>query len=227
MLATPQPATPEHPTEGFRSVALPCATNRPLRVYLPSDYQPKYAYPLVVIFHDAGACEDHAARLVPILSRRNYVAACMRGPVQLDRQLDGRPVFGWGETADRGTQAALTHALSSYSVHPDRVYLIGVGQGATAAFHLAATRPVAGVVTLNGKLPPCELPNGLRVFIGHGSTNPTVPLAEARATATRLRKAGAMVRLSRYATAGLLHSEMLRDANHWIMTQVIGQKSRE
>jgi phospholipase/carboxylesterase len=54
MPATTPRATAEHPAEGFRSVALPSAPTRPLRVYLPTDYQPKYAYPLVVLFHGAG-----------------------------------------------------------------------------------------------------------------------------------------------------------------------------
>ena len=49
-------------------IVLPAAPERPLRVYLPTDYQPKYAYPLVVLFHADGECEEHAVRLVPLLS---------------------------------------------------------------------------------------------------------------------------------------------------------------
>jgi phospholipase/carboxylesterase len=228
MPATTHHATAEHPAEGFRSVALPSAPNRPLRVYLPTDYQPKYAYPLVVLFHDAGESEEHAARLVPLLSRRNYVAACLRGPVALGRRPDGRPTFAWGEKADRGAQAALAHALASYSVHAGRVYLVGLGEGASAAYRLAASRRVAGVAALNGPAPAeCPLARGLRVFLAHGSANPVVPVAQAQLAAARLREAGAAVRLTRYAAAHRLHADMLRDANHWIMTQVIGQKAGE
>jgi phospholipase/carboxylesterase len=228
MPATTHTASAEHPAEGFRSVALPSAPNRPLRVYLPTDYQPKYAYPLVVLFHGAGECEERAARLVPLLSRRNYVAACVRGPVALGRRPDGRPAFGWGEVADRGSRAALAHALASYSVHPDRVYLLGVGEGAAAAYRLAAARRVAGVVALNGTPPAGELlVAGLRMFLAHGGANPLVPPSAARAAAARLREAGATVRFTRYAASGRIHPDMLRDANHWIMAQVVGQKSRE
>jgi phospholipase/carboxylesterase len=228
MPATTHAATAEHPAEGFRSLALPSAPNRPLRVYLPTDYQPKYAYPLVVLFHDAGECEEHAARLVPLLSRRNYVAACLRGPVALGRRPDGRPAFGWAGKVDRGIHAALAHVLANYSVHAGRVYLVGVGEGASAAYRLAATRRVAGVVALNGT-PPVECPpaRGLRAFLAHGSANPVVPAAAARLAAARLRGAGATVRLTRYDDAHRLRPEMLRDANHWIMTQVIGQKAGE
>lgn len=65
------------------------------------------------------------------------------------------------------------------------------------------------------------------MLIAHGTANPVVPLADARRAAARLRDAGATVRLSRYAASHRLHGDMLRDANHWIMTQVIGQKAGE
>ena len=84
---------------------LPAVPHRPVRVYLPTDYQPKYAYPLLVIFHADGECEEHAARLVPLLSRRNYVALCVRGSVPLGPRGDGRPVFGWSGKADCGVKS--------------------------------------------------------------------------------------------------------------------------
>jgi phospholipase/carboxylesterase len=227
MPATTSHATAEHPVEGFRSVVLPFAPNRPLRVYLPTDYQPKYAYPLVALFHASGESEEHAARLVPFLSRRNYVAVCIRGSVSLGSRADGRPAFGWAEKSDRGAKAALTHSLATYSVNPDHVYLVGVGEGVSAAYRLALSRRdrVAGVVALNGTLPQNDIPaNSLRVLIAHGTANPVVPLAEVRVATARLTASGAAVRLNRYAGAHRVHADMLRDANHWIMSQVTGKR---
>jgi phospholipase/carboxylesterase len=230
MPATTSHATAEHPAEGFRSVVLPFAPGRPLRVYLPTDYQPKYAYPLVVVFHADGECEEHAARLVPIISRRNYVAMCVRGPVPLGRRPDGRPAFGWGRTADRGAKAALAHVLATYSVHPDRVFLVGAGEGASAAHRLALSRRglAAGVVSLNGTLPAADIrTNNLRVMLAHGTANSLVPFADARRAATRLTASGATVRLDRHATSHRVHPAMLRDANHWIMSQITGKAETE
>ncbi len=224
--------TAEHPVEGFRSVALPGHPTRPFRVYLPTDYQPKYAYPLVVLFHADGECEEHAARLVPLLSRRNYIALCLRGPANLSTRSDGRPAFGWAGLTDRGACAALTYTATEYNVHPGRVFLLGVAEGATAALRFGHALgsfksrrgqrlAAAGVVALNGTLPKGRVPaRDLRVLIGHGTANPVVPLAEARRGADRLTAAGAEVRLTRYPTSRRVHADMLRDANRWIMTQV-------
>src|ERR1700722_14844159 len=73
----------DRPTEGFTTTYLLSEPDRPVRLFLPADYQPKYAYPLVVAFHANGGDEDVAARLIPSLSRRNYIAACPRATVPL------------------------------------------------------------------------------------------------------------------------------------------------
>lgn len=223
MPATIPHETAEHPVEGFRAVALPTAPTRPARVYLPTDYQPKYAYPLVVLFHAEGACESRTVRLVPQLSRRNYVALCLRGGAARGLRSDGRHAFGWDTGTDRGARGAMAHAMSEYSIHPNRVFLIGVGEGAAAAcrFGLALGDRVSGVVALNGTFPTDPVPeNKLRILIAHGSANPVVPFAEARRAASRLTAAGAAVRVSRYATSQRVHADMLRDANRWIMAQI-------
>lgn len=216
-----------HPAEGFHPVAVPGAPGRPVRVYLPTDYQPKYAYPLVVLFHAEGECEEHAVRLVPQLSRRNYIVLCLRGSVKLGARSDGRPAFGWGDgTPDRGTKAALAFVMKHFSVHTDRVFLVGVGEGSTAAYRLGLEMSdrVAGVVALNGRLPKGRVrANKLRVLIGHGTANPVVPVAEARRAATALTRAGATVRVTRYATSHRAHPDMFGDANRWIMAQVMGK----
>jgi phospholipase/carboxylesterase len=213
-----------------RSHRAHCASHNELRervarVYLPTDYQPKYAYPLVVLFHADGESEDHTARLVPQLSRRNYVALCLRGSVKRGLRSDGRPAFGWGATTDRVAKAALAHVLAEYSINPNRVFLIGVGEGAAAACRFARTARVAGVVALNGAFPIDRVQeNNLRVLIAHGSSNPVVSFAEARRAANRLTASGASVRVSRYATSQRVQVEMLRDANRWIMAQIADTK---
>jgi phospholipase/carboxylesterase len=220
------------PSEGFHTAFLPDHPDRPVRLFLPSDYQPKYAYPLVVLFHADGGDEDTAARLMPMLSRRNYIAACPRGTVALGCGLNGRPGFAWGDDvrADDYLLAAVAHARREFHVHTERVYLIGVGEGATAAYRvgLAMADVVAGVVAINGRMPkPSGRPlftlqamRGLRVFIGHGTNNPVVPVAEARRARRLLHSTGAEVHFQSYATTHRVHPDMLRDVNRWIMDAV-------
>jgi phospholipase/carboxylesterase len=220
------------PSEGFHTAFLPEHPDRPVRLFLPSDYQPKYAYPLVVLFHADGGDEDSAARLVPLLSRRNYIAACPRGPVALGCGPTGRPGFAWDKEArsDEYLLAAVAHARREFHVHTERIYLIGLGEGAGAAYRLglAMADSVAGVVALNGRLPrPAGRPlfrlqamRNLRVFIGHGANNPVIPITASRLASRLLHSAGAEVRFQSYSTTHRIHPDMLRDVNRWIMDAV-------
>jgi phospholipase/carboxylesterase len=216
----------DHPAEGFRPVTVPGVTARPARLYLPTDYQPKYAYPLVVLFHADGECEDRAARLVPQLSRRNYIVLCLRGPVNVGARADGRPAFGWADKADAGARRAIAHVAKQFSVHTGRVFLVGIGEGATAAYRLGLEMGdrAAGVVLLNGQLPKGRVrANSLHALVAHGSANPVVPASEATRTAKALSRSGATVQVARYATAARVSPDMLADANRWIMAQVMGK----
>jgi phospholipase/carboxylesterase len=219
------------PTEGFTTAFLPADPRRPVRLFLPSDYQPKYAYPLVVLLHADGNDEDSAARLAPQLSRRNYIAACPRGPVALGCGPTGRPAFAWhADSQDDHLLEVVAHARREYHVHSERVYFVGVGEGATVALRLglALADCVAGVVALNGRMPEPECRplarlkavRGVRVFVGHGASNPVVPVASARKAARLLAAAGAEVRLTTYPAAHRVTDDMLRDVNRWIMSAV-------
>jgi phospholipase/carboxylesterase len=223
----------DRPTEGFTTTLLPSAPDRPVRLFLPADYQAKYAYPLVVLFHGDRSDEDAAARLIPGLSRRNYIAACPRGSLALGSGTSGRPQFSWDQTRSRVDDYLLetvAQVQRDYHVHAERIYLVGVGSGAAIAYRLglALADEIAGVVVLNGQLP---LPTNRsrralhsvchwRVFIGHGLNNPIVPYSSARRATRLFHSAGAEVRLTGYPTTQRTHPDMLRDVNRWIMGAV-------
>ena len=212
--------------EGFYTTHLPARPDAPVRTFLPTNYQPKYAYPLVVLLHGDGGGEEHAARLAPLLSRRNYVCVGLRGTANVGPRDDGRTAFGWGGTdlqlADY-LRAAIAHTRQSYAIHPGRVYLLGVCEGADVAYRAGLRMPgeVAGVVALNGRLAvrPGRV-RGLRVMVGHGAANPVVAHAAAQRDARRLATAGADVRFLSYPTTHKLHPDMLRDVNRWIMAGI-------
>jgi phospholipase/carboxylesterase len=215
------------PTEGFVTAHLPAHPERPVRLFLPSDYQPKYAYPLVVLLHGHGGDEETAARFAPQLSRRNYIAACPRGGLALGPGTTGRHGFGWSDSDTRLKKYLLgivAHTRREYHVHAERVYLVGIGEGAAVAYRLglALADRVAGVVALNGRLPQSGLKaiRGLRVFVGHGANNPAVRVSTARKAARMLNTAGAEVRFQAYPTTHRIDDDMLRDVNRWIMGTV-------
>jgi len=193
-------------------------------MFLPSDYQPKYAYPLVILFHADGADEDSAARLAPLLSRRNYVVACPRGPVALGPGASGRPGYVWRDSSkDAYLADVLAHSREKYHIHSKRLYLVGVGEGAAVAYRFGLTlgEAVGGVVALNGELPlGRKTSRGLQMFVGHGVSNPVVPVAVARRSSRLLTATGANVRFQTYPTTDRINQDMLRDVNRWIMGTV-------
>lgn len=220
----------DRPAGGFTTTTVPAAPDRPVRTFLPDDYQPRYPYPLVVVFHPRGGSEEQAVRLAAKLSRRNYIALGLRGPEAVGPRLDGRPGFGWAADDDAAEDyflSAVEQTRRAYHVHSERVFLAGVGEGAAAAYRLGlrlADR-IAGVIALNGAIPE---PNGrplfrlaavrnLPVFIGHGIANAVVPYTTARRDFRLLYAAGADVRLAGYPTTHKLHPHMLGDVNRWIM----------
>jgi phospholipase/carboxylesterase len=218
--------------EGFYTSEVPQSGRRPVRTFLPTGYEPNYAYPLLVFFHGHGGSEEQILRLAPRLSRRNYICIGLRGPQVLGARADGRVGYSWGADArcDAAIEdyvlGAIEQTRRNYHVHSERIYLAGFCEGATLAYRLALTFPekLAGVIALNGALPrqggPLLRPAAirqLRVLIGHGIANAVIPLSMARDDFRLLYTAGVSVRMHTYPATHRLHPDMLRDINRWIM----------
>lgn len=63
--------------------------------FIPRQYEPNYAYPLLVSFHSRGSDEEQLVRAMPALSWRNYVGLALRGPEPIVKR-DRLVGFGWG-----------------------------------------------------------------------------------------------------------------------------------
>ncbi len=219
------------PAEGFYSSEIAAPKPLPVRTFLPVNYEPRYAYPLVVFFHAQGGNEEQILRLAPRLSRRNYISIGLRGPICLGTKPSGEKRFSWGDGAtDSLVEDYMIRAVEQtrlhYHVHSERIYLAGFAEGATVAYRLGLTFPekLGGVIALNGIMPRfggplLRLPDvrSLRVFIGHGIANSILPLSMARRDARLLYTAGLDVEMNTYPTTHKLHRDMLRDVNRWII----------
>ncbi len=170
----PRPKLPE----GMFHVVLPRGA---YGVYVPDNYEPNYAYPVLVLMHGRGKSEKHMLRLGPKISRRNYVAVALRGPDRIGVRRTGKPAFSWTQYARREldftrwgrierkllsacrdcwylhdyVREVLGRLGEELSLDMRRVYLIGHGEGGAAALRLALGIPAyyAGVAVLNGWLP--------------------------------------------------------------------------
>ena len=200
-----------------------------MRTFLPTGYEPRYPYPLLVLFHGHGGSEDRIL-LAPRLSRRNYIYQ-PAGPQTLAAH-DGRLRYGWGvagefdELMEDYVLQAIEQTRRNYHVHSERIFLAGICEGATLAYRLGLQFPerFGGVISLNGLLPRERRPlfrwptiRQLRVFMGHGIANAYAPLSLARKDQRLLYTAGLEVHLQTYLTNHRLHPDMLRDINRWIM----------
>ncbi len=213
-------------------------TTGPQRVltFMPTGFESTYEYPLIVFFHRDGSSERSIMKLVPHLSRRNFICMGLRGMVPMYRN-DGRLRYSWDVDAGLTTEledyvfAALDDAYDRLPVHAERMFLAGVGEGATQAYRLAFSyqEKFAGVIALNGQLPRrgplwrLQQTRRLPIFLGHGRDNPRVSLAAAKQDHQLLYTAGMNVQFASYPTADRLHPDMLRDVNRWTMKLVTGE----
>lgn len=220
------------PAEGFYNSEVQSPQSWPVRTFLPTGYEPGYAYPLLVFFHGYGSDEKQIMHLAPRLSRRNFICIGLRGPQAVGVRSDGEVGYAWG--ADDGFDVqleeyvfqAIDMTCETYNIHSDRIYLAGFCEGASLAYRLGLTFPekIAGIISLNGAMtrhnrPLLRLPDirKLRIFIGHGIANALMPLSLAKSDHKLLYTAGLNVNWQTYLTNHRLHPDMLRDINRWVI----------
>src|SRR5207237_2382298 len=83
------------PAEGFYTSEVQSPSRLPIRTFLPTGYEPNYAYPLLVFFHGHGGSDEQVLRLAPRLSRRNFIYIGIRGTHLLGHRAEGRLGYGW------------------------------------------------------------------------------------------------------------------------------------
>jgi phospholipase/carboxylesterase len=226
----------DRPAGGGPTIQPPADPVLPVRTFLPDQYEPRYPYPLVVLFHDRGGNEDQVLRLAPRVSAQNFIYISLRGPEQLGKRADGRPACGWAHP-DAATmfpeyvRLAVEMTRQTYHIHSERIYLAGVNEGCDAAFRAAfgLGDRIAGLIALNGAMPRptpgvplfrFDALRNLRVFLGHGVANLGCPRATAERDYRLLYAAGADVHTRTYPTSHKVHADMLRDVNRWIIGNV-------
>ncbi len=221
------------PEEGFYTSQVEASRPLPIRTFAPIGYEPRYPYPLIVFLHGHGGNEEQVLRLAPRVSRRNYVAIGLRGPVCTGTNRKGALGFSWGDPShfpaiEDYLFGAIQQTRLHYHIHSERIFLAGFGEGATMAYRMGLQFPdkFGGVISLNGHMPRQDRPllrlpeaRPLQVFIGHGIANSVVPLNRANEDRRLLWSAGLEVEMHNYATTHRLHKDMLRDVNRWIITR--------
>jgi phospholipase/carboxylesterase len=133
------------------------------------------------------------------------------------------------DAVEEGTFTAIRQLRSSLHVHSERIFLVGIGEGAAVAYRLGLAYPerFAGVVALNGWLPGAATRplarlracRDLRVLVVHGEWNGRAPIDRARRDVALLRAAGLHVAFQSYPCANRLTAPMLSDVDTWLIHQ--------
>ncbi len=202
----------------------------PLATFLPVNYEPAYAYPLIVWLHSPGSSERELPQVMRHVSVQNFLAVGPRGSVKREGNH-----WAWSQTAEgiAAAESSVAEAIESaadrFRVHTDRVFIAGVGSGGTMALRLALQRPewFAGAVSLDGPLPKGHQPLSrvnvarevpLLLSASRESKGYTQPLL--CSDLALLHSAGCRVAIRQYPGDDDLTTAMLADVNRWIMEQV-------
>jgi phospholipase/carboxylesterase len=244
----PCPGESEAPESSPAEVILSCDTaassrvcartrrvSRPRGVFVPQNYEPNYAYPLIVWLHDAGRSEREIAEVLPRISMRNYLGLAPRGTAraQGDSQNDDR--FAWSRS-DRSCVAfqdelcaGVRQLRRDFHVHTERVFLIGAGDGGTMAWDLFLSRPewFAGVAVLGGRFPLRQRPlrrfrqlQGRRLFLSSDGRD-AGEMVRAKRVGRLMHNAGLDVSL-RTHSGNRSSRSLLRQIDRWIMQGIGG-----
>jgi phospholipase/carboxylesterase len=130
------------------------------------------------------------------------------------------------DVLEEGVFSAIRQTRRALHVHSERIYLVGIGEGAAVAYRLGLSYPerFAGVVAINGWVPAGFRPlarlkacRELRILVVHGEWNARVPVRATRRDVATLRAAGLRVAFQSYPCAHRLTSPMLADVDTWLI----------
>jgi len=212
--------------------------SRPRTFFLPSRYEAKYRYPLIVWLHNDGFNEHQITHVAPHISTRNYIGVGIRGSMAIDAC--GQR-FAWSTTpaavsrCEDAVWQAIDDASDRYSVHPDRIFIAGYGEGATMARRIAFQRSsqFAGCIALGGRIPRggsvlsnLSSARNLKNFWAVAIQNAAISQSHFDDDIRLAADARLRLEVRKYTTDDEMVTEVLGDVNTWMMKIVTGEDSR-
>lgn len=200
-------------------------------VYVPETYEPAYAYPVIVWLHDDGDNEQKMLEWMPTVSDRNYIGLSLQAPFPEVCKETGTVGYNWSndqaqfESLQTEVYESLCQLRKSLHVHSERIYLAGVGAGATAATRLCLSNPewFAGIIAVDGRTPKMDRMlakyrkmQHLRILLSGMNNEPTIHYERAE-LATLMHNAGAEVQQLDYPHGNPESLDVLLDIDRFIM----------
>lgn len=199
-------------------------------LFVPLQYEKKYAYPLIVWLHADGQSASQVQDVMLELSIRNYVAVAPQSP-----HGDSRKGYFWDqdwdtiEYAQQAVSSAIDMAALRCNINFDRIFIAGLGSGGTMAFRLGLSQPqrFAGIMSIDGPLPTEQSPlrdwsrcRNLPVYWTQGRTSTQFNQNLLCDQLRLLHIAGFNVNLRQYPEIKATCPQMMADLNRWIMEKI-------
>ena len=205
------------------------------------------APPLLVMLHGYGSDEADLLGLADLLDPRLRVLS-LRAPIPLDMggyawfplEIAGEGVAGDYEEAERSLAQLAGHldaVLAEQGHGAGETLVLGFSQGGAMALELLLARPeaVAGVAFLSGLWSKQRMPGdparraavkGKPVLQTHGTGDPLIPLADARATRGLLEELEVDLTWREYPMGHQIDEDCLRDLIVWLEERLEASASR-
>lgn len=174
-------------------------------VYVPADYDPSRAWPLILFLHGMGERGDDGLIQSEVGIGRAIRRHAKRFPcLVVMPQCPG--TGNWDDVGHDDIQAALDLTLAQYKIDPARIYLTGLSMGGYGTWMIgaaqsdvfAALMPVCG----GGNVEDGPKLAGIPIWAFHGLDDKVVEIDKSREMVKAVRQAGGKVKFSEFPDTG-------------------------
>jgi predicted esterase len=168
---------------------------QPYRIFIPSSYDGRKPYPLIMLLHGMGGDENSMFDLYgsgafeALAEKHGYIVACPKGR---------EPTSMYRGAAEQDVLDVMADVRRAYKVDPNRIYLTGHSMGAYGTWSIAIDHPeiFAALAPISGGGDVAAVAKTARIpqLVTHGDNDPTVPVDNSRVMVEALKKAGAEVK---------------------------------
>lgn len=195
---------------------------------------PSFKTKAIILLHGVGSNEQDLFDMAEKFPD-DFLVIAPRGPLTLQNgryawyEVDfstGKPVFNFEQ--EKQSRILLIDFISKLKnqYHVDEIYVGGFSQGAIMSYTIGLTRPylVKGVMALSGRILEEIKPNiqktsllqQLRVYIGHGDKDGTLPLFYAHEAKVFLEELGVQLSYHEYDMGHQVIGNEVQDFINWL-----------
>ena len=207
---------------------------------VPANYEPRYAYPLIVWLTDGDCSVDTALGYISDLSPQNYVGLaiddCIIQSILTSREPGPDSIVDFlrrvADTENRIVRL-IRELGRDVNFHTDRLFIAGIGDAATTALLIAMHQPdwFAGCIAVDGQFPPAgqllarnvELAGRRFLLSSRGGRAAFQSASATQHVARQLIASGADVTTQITAQDTPVSSAVLRSVDEWILSGILAK----